>query len=207
MAPLDATLFTAEEGIRDGRQKGFRSNVRNIAFTGRLEHHAAPGLALGASIWSGRSGFNVPRVDPHVTVWDVDGRYTYGRLDLRGQYAQIAVSRADELNAALQRSSGVNPNIARALRGFYLESGVRVLPASFPHDLALFARYENFDTQWRMPDGYLPLQEFDRDAWIIGASYFVDPDIALKSDFTWVRNQSSFVRAPRAFNLGFGWWF
>jgi hypothetical protein len=101
----------------------------------------------------------------------------------------------------------VNPNIARSVRGFYLESGVRIQPASWPHDVALFARYENFDTQWRMPEGYLPLQEFDRDAWVVGASYLLDPDIALKVDYSWVRNRSAFVRPPRSFNLGFGWWF
>jgi hypothetical protein len=31
-------------------------------------------------------------------------------------------------------------------------------------------RYENFDTQFRMPNGTLPLKEFDRTAWIVGAS-------------------------------------
>jgi hypothetical protein len=207
MAPLDATGFTAEEGIREGRQKGFQSNVRHVAFAGRLEHHAAPGLALGASLWSGRTGFNLSQVDPLVTVWDVDGRWSRGQVDLRGQYAQVSIGDAGELNAALQRATGVNPNVARALRGFYLESGVRVLPPTFAHDLSLFVRYENFDTQWRMPDDYLPLREFDRDAWVAGASYFLDPDIVLKMDYTWVRNRSEVIRPPRALNLGFGWWF
>ena len=207
MAPLDATGFSADEGIRGGRQKGFQSIVGNVAWTGRLEYHGAPGLALGASVWGGPAGFNVPRVDPRVTVWDLDGRFTYKRLDFRGQYAEIGISRAGELNAALQASTGVNPNIARALRGFYVEPAIRVLPASFLHDLALFTRYENFDTQWRMPTGYLPLQEFDREAWVFGASYYPDPDIAVKVDYSWLRNQSSVVRAPRSFNIGFGWWF
>lgn len=207
MAPLDATGFSAEEGIREGRQKGFLSNVRNVAFTGRLEHHAASGIVFGASLWTGRTGFNLPRLKPRVTVWDVDARWTRGRFDVRGQYAQVGIGDAGNLNAALQRTTGVNPNIARSLRGAYVESGVRLLPSTFAHDLALFVRYENFDTQWRMPDGYLPLQEFDRDAWIAGASYFLDPDVVLKMDYTWVRNRSTVVRAPRSFNLGLGWWF
>jgi hypothetical protein len=207
MAPLDATGFSADEGIREGRQQGFQSIVRNVAWTGRLEYHGAPGLALGASVWRGEAGFNVPRVDPRVTVWDVDGRFTFERLDFRGQYAEVGISRAGDLNAALQASTGVNPNIARTLRGFYVEPAIRVLPATFPHDLALFVRYENFDTQWRMPAGYLPLPEFDREAWVFGASYYPDPDIAVKVDYSWLRNRSAVVRAPRSFNVGFGWWF
>ena len=50
MAPLDASGFTAEEGIRDGRQKGAEANVRNIATTGRVEYVGLPGLWAGASL-------------------------------------------------------------------------------------------------------------------------------------------------------------
>ena len=35
MAPLDATKFSADQGIREGRQEGAESNVRHAAFTGR----------------------------------------------------------------------------------------------------------------------------------------------------------------------------
>ena len=37
MAPLDATEFTADEGLRGGIQKGSRANIRNPALTGRVE--------------------------------------------------------------------------------------------------------------------------------------------------------------------------
>ena len=36
-------------------------------------------------------------------------------------------------------------------------------------DVGLFARYENFDTQFRMPAGYLPLKALDRDASVVGS--------------------------------------
>jgi hypothetical protein len=48
---------------------------------------------------------------------------------------------------------------------------------------------------------------FDRDAWVIGANYWPEPDIAIKVDYVMVRNQSSVVRAPNALNVGLGWWF
>src|SRR5262245_52366073 len=37
MAPLNALEFTADEGIREGRQQGSQSVVRNVAYTGRVE--------------------------------------------------------------------------------------------------------------------------------------------------------------------------
>jgi len=70
-----------------------------------------------------------------------------------------------------------------------------------------FVRYENFDTQYRMPSGYVPLPQFDRDAWVVGANFWPDPDVAVKVDYSIVRNQSSVLSAPNAFNVGLGWWF
>ena len=74
------------------------------------------------------------------------------------------------LNDALGRAVGVDPNVASAMRGFYGEAAYRVLSGHVLGDVGVFTRYENFDTQYRMPDGYLPLKEFDRDAFVIGGN-------------------------------------
>jgi hypothetical protein len=58
-----------------------------------------------------------------------------------------------------------------------------------------------------MPEGYLPLKEFDREAWITGLTYYPDPDVAVKIDFVQTNNESGFVRLPRTLNVGLGWWF
>ena len=114
---------------------------------------------------------------------------------------------AGDLNDTVTRTIGVSPNIASQLRGFYFEGGYRVQPSSWTHDLGVFARYENFDTQFRMPAGYQPLGEFDRAAWVAGVNYYPDPDVAVKFDYVWLKNRSGIIRAPNSFNLGLGWWF
>jgi hypothetical protein len=58
-----------------------------------------------------------------------------------------------------------------------------------------------------MPPGVLPLKQFDRAAWIVGASFFPDPDIALKIDYSVVRNRSALFRSVDSLNVGIGWWF
>ena len=60
-------------------------------------------------------------------------------------------------------------------------------------ELGVFTRYENVDTQFRMPAGYVPLKEFDRDAWVMGMTLWPDPDVAIKVDYTILRNQSPFA--------------
>jgi hypothetical protein len=207
LAPLNALEFSADEGIRGGRQKGSRADVRNVALTGRVEYAGIRNLQLGVSGWRGESSFAVPRLDTTVGVMEIDARYRRGRLETRAQYAHVSISDAARLNDSIARSSGVDPNVARTLRGWYVEAAYRIWNAGAPRDLVAFARYENFDTQYRMPSGYLPLKEFDREAWVTGITYFPDPDVAVKIDVVHTSNASGFVRLPRTLNIGLGWWF
>ena len=206
MAPLDATRITAEEGLAETSQKGFLSNARNIAQTARLEYGGLPGLTLGTSFWRGKTGFNFPREDSQVGMVEIDGRYHAGMFAVRGEFDHVFVDGAGALNDFAQRTTGVNPNIARQMRGFYVEPSVRPLP-KLRYDIGAFIRYENFDTQFRMPSGGLPLTQFDRAAWIVGASYYPDPDVVLKFDYTVIRNQSSLFPSVGSLNIGLGWWF
>ena len=130
-----------------------------------------------------------------------------GEFETRGQYAHGFLDGMDELNRAIQRTVGVSPNVASEIRGFYLEGSYFVLPNPAPKELAVFVRYENFDTQYRMPPGFQPLQQFDRDAWVFGVTYFPDPDVAVKLDYTVLRNQSEVIEGPNSLNIGLGWWF
>jgi len=207
-SPLNAREFSAEEGLRGGRQKGADTNIGRPATTGRLEYVGIRGLTAGASVWTGHSGFEFrPRFDVPVTLGEADVRYSRDRLELRGQFAQVAISNAGDLNDAMGRAVGVDPNVASALRGFYGEAGYRVISGASYGDVGLFARYENFDTQFRMPGGYLPLREFDRDALVFGVTYWPDADIAVKVDYSVVRSKHSTIKAPNSFNIGLGWWF
>jgi hypothetical protein len=208
MAPLNAFEFDAAEGIRGGRQKGSDANARSLAVTGRLEYLGVRGLTTGVSFWRGDSGFEFqPRFDVPVRLVEADARYAAGRLDLRAQWASVDISNVDLLNDTVFRTTGVDPNVARKLRGGYIEAGYRIVTRPRFGELGAFVRYENFDTQQRMPAGYLPLEEFDRDAWVIGATYWPDPDIAVKFDYVIQRNRSAAVSAPNALNIGLGWWF
>jgi len=207
-APLNAAEFSAEDGVREGRQKGSEANAGRIATTGRLEFVGVRGLTVGASWWTGRSGFEFrPRFDVPVKLAEGDARYSRGRLEGRLQFAQVWIDNADLLNDALTRRVGVDPNIARVLRGFYAEGGYRFIEGARFGDVGAFTRYENFDTQYRMAGGAIGLPQFDRDAWVVGATYWPDPDIAVKADYSVVRSRSAFIETPNAFNVGLGWWF
>jgi hypothetical protein len=204
---LDASRFSAEGGISEGRSRGFEASMRNPAKVIRLEYAGVRRLTLGASMYSGHAGFNTPGVNPRVNLFEFDGRYSYRRVDFRGLFANTWVSRAAELNRRLQLETGVNPNVASQMRGYYMEPAFHVLPRRARNDVILFARYEKYNTQQRMPVGYQPLRQFNRSSWVTGVTFKPTADVAIKFDYNFNRNESAFVRALNGINLGIGWWF
>ena len=204
---LDASRFNAETGITGGRTAGFDSSFRNPAKVARLEYAGVRRLTAGASVYSGHAGYNTPGVNPRVTMAEFDGRYSFRRVDLRGLFANSWISQAGELNWRLQQKFGVNPNVARQMRGYYFEPGVHVLPRRTRNDVILFGRYEKYNTQHSMPVGYSSLPQFNRSSWVTGVTYMPNADVAIKFDYVFNRNASAVVRAINGINLGIGWWF
>ena len=207
MPPLDATAFTAEEGLADSSQQGSRSVVRHWAGTGRLEYLGLPRWTFGTSFWSGRSTTGSPLLDPRVTMIEADGRGRLRRLELRGEFVRVFLDQAAELNHLRALREGLDPNLASQMSGAYIEAAHPILPFPSPREVVGFVRYENFDRQYKMPAGYVPIGAFKGSAWIAGISYFPDPDVVVKVDYTATGNQSSVVAAPHAFSVGLGWWF
>ena len=209
MPGLDASGFSAEEGIADGRQQGSHADASDPAVTGRLEYRSH-GLTAGGSFWYGGAGFGLTRLDiqaPAVGIASIDARYRRGRHELRGQWSMVSIDGAADVNRALQSQAGISPNIASRLLGGYAEAATRVSPDAWAHELVVFGRYEVFDTQNRMPAGFLPLDHLRRSAVTTGVTYYPDPDVAFKVDYVKERNKSSVVNAPWRVNAGIGWWF
>lgn len=117
----------------------------------------------------------------------------------------VNIGAAADLNRALQSQSGNSPSIASRLMGADAEAATRVSPNAWAQEIVGFGRYELFDTQNKMPSGDLPLQEFQRSAWVVGTTYYPDPDVAFKFDVVHQRNKSSVVKASWQINAGVGW--
>jgi hypothetical protein len=209
MSSLDATGFSAEEGFREGRQKGFFDDFEDPALVARLEYSGAPNLVLGGTYWTGETGFALQPLDiaARASIVELDAMYRGGRFDLRGEWARTHLDDAARLNLALRQTTGIDPNLAEEMRGYYVEGAFHLFSPGARHDLVAFYRFEDFDTQYRMPRGYLPLEQFDREAHVFGFTYLPHPDIAIKIDYSVLDNESAVVEATDRYNLGLGWWF
>jgi hypothetical protein len=204
---LVASEFTADEGIREGRQEGQLASFANPSLTGRLEY-GRPGLKLGASFWYGGSANQDPALgtgtfDNAVTLVSADARYDVGPFMFRGVVANVSIADAEAINAAF--ASGVGSRIA----GGYLEGAYNVLsklaPASTQR-LNAFVRHERYNTQAGVPDGVTRDDAFARRITTVGLTYKPLYNVAFKGDYQLRRNRAG-VGEDEQLNLGVGYQF
>jgi hypothetical protein len=205
-AGLNAAGFDAANGIRGGRQEGFESNPVNPSLSGRLDYSPGTGLALGASFFAGGADAGIDSIgSAAVFLWSADVRYTVNRLSLRGVVADASIGDAGLIN---RRYGG---NVAGRLFGYYVEGAYDILPLIDPAsdaNLLLFLRYERYNTQART-SGFTPLSQYDRSDIVLGLTLKPVFNVAVKTDYTWMRNalKGPGTRNTGQFNLGLGYFF
>jgi hypothetical protein len=209
---LDGSAFSATNGIRDGRLNE-RPSLHEPAVTGRLDFFPfvrwpGPGvfLRIGASAYyggvdNGNQGNN-PGIDGEVRILSGDFEYTLSKFDFRGVIAHERIHGAKEI------SNGT----ASEIFGWYLEGAYHVFPETWKKgklaksDAAVFVRYEDFDTQYRMPDGVAKNPAGDRKEWTFGVNFYLTPTLVAKGDVQF-RDNASGKDLPTLINFGIGWQF
>jgi hypothetical protein len=193
---FNAAGFSAGSGLRDGRQSGSESLARDLAFTARADYHGVPGLLVGASFYQGDSGQGADdstgeeAIDGAVTLYDVHAEYNFKGLQLRGLWTAVNVDDAGEINETLL---GLDPNVpadatagvGSRLTGWYLQAGYDLLSWTDGTEQSVipFVRYERYDTQDRLPSGFLSTGANDVKLITYGVSWKPILNLAIKVDF------------------------
>ena len=194
-------------GLRGGRQKGGKALAANLAFSGRLDITPVPGITAGLGLYNGGSGqeqivLDGTRLDVGTTVVEVHGLAQLRGFDLRVLFAQASVDQAGRASRALGLPTG-SP-IAETMQGGYLQAGYNIL-SQFNTPLALtpYVRYEQVDTQHRVPAGFL--RDLSRDGVLktLGVELKPIPNVALKTDYQWIANEAATGRNQFNVNLGY----
>lgn len=207
---LDSADFSASNGIRGGRQSGSKALAEDLAWVGRLDWQPVPGTMLGGSIYAGGSGQG--RVDPAggtiegtVMLTELHADSRFRGWWLRALWADGSIDDA----AAINRANGLsgNASIGDEFSGWYAEAGydVATLFDAGKHSIMPFVRYESFDTQASVPDGYAARPSNDVTLTTIGVAWKPIPQAVIKLDFqNWDRADDSGIDQ---INLGLGYIF
>jgi hypothetical protein len=204
---LLAEGFSAERGVRGGRQEGKEASFANPSLTGRLEY-ARPGLKIGGAFYHGGTGNGDPRFGDGifaapVTMVAADARFERGPWSLRGEAAFTHVAKAEEISAAF------GENVASRIGGWYGEGAYNLLHLVGPATTArldAFVRYERLNTQSGVPDAMTANDAFARRITTLGLTWKPISNVAIKGDFQFRRNKAG-TAEDEVVRLGLGYQF
>ena len=205
---FDAAGFTAS-GIRGGRQNGAEARAQNFGAVGRLDYSGVNGLALGTSAYLGNSGQGaVLASDPtrsfgaRTFIWEGHAQYKQRGFDLTGL---LAVSTLDQAAAINELVGLTGPaSVGERLIGWYLQGGYDILRGSRSrHQLVPYLRYEQLNTQDKVPAGFSSDPANDRGLVTAGAMWKPLPNVSLKADYQITSNEAQTGVNQLNVNLGY----
>ncbi|MGH9749120.1 MAG: hypothetical protein ACRD5D_06195 [Candidatus Polarisedimenticolia bacterium] len=195
-----ASGFSESQGIRGGRQGGAKARAADIGVAARVDWSPAPGFLLGASGFTGKTGQRVTGFpEGRLSLWDAHVEWKWRGFQVRGLYARGILGDAAAISALL------SSDIAERLTGWYAEAGYNVLAAlkRTEQELNLFCRYEELDTQDRLPAGSTADPANDMTVRTCGVQYRPIPHIAVKVDATNFSNGAGTAIDQVNFALGY----
>jgi len=207
---LDSAGFSAE-GIGEGSQEGSLARATSWAGTARLDWIGTPGLLVGASVFTGPSdqGRRTPSGESFsawTTLFDVHADFRWRGVWLRGLYARTTVGDARQIDEANGLAGA--ESLGRRQSGWYLQAGFDLLSlraAPSRASLIPFVRYERFDTQASVPEGFERDPANDVRELTIGAVFKPIDPIAIKLD--WQRKRNAARTGVNQLNVALGYLF
>ncbi len=180
-AGLDAVKFTMLDGLRKGRSKSVQSKIEDWAGVGRLEISPNKYLTVSTSGYVGGADQSNPALGyVLVKIWEGDVKFRYEGFELGGTFLRTEINGAERVSAAAGQSVG------SAMQGGYAEAAYRfkklLFPEGSPADLALFTRFERFNTNHEVPVGYTADPRAIRRILTIGLAFYPLSSVVLKAD-------------------------
>lgn len=198
--------FSATNGLRGSSTEGANSPADDLAWASRVDVDVAPGVKAGAGLYLGRADRGTSAASVPVTLWEAHAQAQWRGASARALYAEGRIGNAGDLNAA-QGFVGAQ-SIGRRLFGGYAEAAFDVLTLIRDpkgQSLSPFFRYERYDTQWRVPDGYAKDPANSRTEYTLGLTYKPIAKVVVKLDQQWKLNQAR--TGVNQWNLGLGYIF
>jgi hypothetical protein len=198
-------------GLQESRQEGSRSRAHDLGYVQRLDYAGIPGWLVGGSVYVDNAGQGdlTPsgvRISAPLTLWETHLRGEYKGMEMRALYTQTTIGGAGEINEAHGFTG--SDSVGQSMWGGYVEVAYNILnllaPASAQY-VSPFFRYERYNTQGTVPEGFSSDPANDRTVYTMGLSYKPIPRVVLKADYQIRDNHAG--TGVNQFNLGTGYEF
>lgn len=204
---LDATGFSSRNFVKGGHQLRFEmTNANAFAFTGRLDYLFGNNkhTFVGAGFYTGNSTPNRPEddlfKDGRVTLFTGHLSYDEGSLRFNTAFIWGNVQNSDHIskaNAQLPKALGVKRTpVGKEAIGFAAEAGYEILHLfnlNTVQKVYPFLRYDYYDTMRKTQGIILKNPKWERNAFTIGANWFVIPQVVVKAHYQWRTLGAEFI--------------
>ena len=196
---FDSAKFEEPESPLAGVHQELQfAKADDLSVYGALNYHGVPGLTVGGAVFHGNSlhdnaDFKADNTLPDfsgisapITLWDIHARWQANGLDLQAVYARGKFGDADQLDAVIDAYNTANsadlPFVPEEFYGWYGQAAYTVWDNG-QMSLTPFVRYEQFDTQDKMPAGFAADPENADKVTTAGFSFKPDPSVVVKLDY------------------------
>ena len=201
--------FTAA-GVRGGRQKGSEALAEDLAGVLRIDYTAINDLLVGASLYYGDSGQDLP-FSLDTTIADLHLDWKYKGFSLRALGAIAELDGAEDLTAFIaerdeKELSAVDP-VGERMTGWYVEAGFDLFSVLRPGEASLtpFVRIEQYNTQDKVPAGFTASGKNDVELTVVGLNFKPIEEIVLKAEYQMYDDAADSLQDQ--WNLGLGYIF
>ncbi len=201
-----ASGFSAS-GIRGGRSSGSRAAAEDLAVTGRLDVRPVEGLLLGGAFYAGdagqeRSTATGERIGARTTLYDAHAELRWRGLEARALFVRTTIEDVALINEAqaivpcsatpLPEEKPCSESVGERQYGWYGQVGYNVLAHREGTRQALipYVRYERYDTQDRVPQGFASNPANDVTVTTVGIAWKPILNVAVKADLNRIENEA-----------------
>lgn len=199
------------------RQELQLAKARDLSYFATL-NYKVPGFVAGVGVFTGNSGQgnadyqadstkpNFDGIKAPITLADAHVRYQQGGWDAQALIAKGTIGEADQINNIIQAYNIATPASIPAIASeFYgwLVQAAYVIPVGQEATIAPFARYEEYDTQAKMPAGFAASPTNSDHVTTTGFNYKPISQVVFKADYQNYNDNS----VNNRFNLGMGYMF
>jgi len=216
MNSVNSTGFKASDN-RGIRQNGSEAIFNDIAFATRIEYDPFPGLKFGGSTYIGNSGqndrvqnesstLNGTKIDGFFQMYEADAQYQFRGLDLRTLLVWTFLDDAELINA--NNGFKGDQSVGKEQFGWYITAAYNLLnefdlPSTYLKYLATFVRYEFYNSQKSVPEGFSSDPANERKELTIGINYKPIPNVVVKIDYQWLDNDADTANNQLNFGMGY----
>lgn len=189
MEGLNADNFSNKDGIRSGRQKGYKPNADNLLYNFRIDYLGISGLKAGLSYTYNNATGELK--NNKISLIEAHAKYSHNNLHLVGEFGNINYSDSD----------------LKSSMGYYFDIGYNV--GSFfnvPTQIIPFARYSNYNTANSTVTGGDTEKEYNNKQWMVGLNVLPISEVVFKLDYSEVEVELT-KNKTKFFNLGVGYMF